>query len=127
MELQKITFEQAQILKELGFIELCNYFFTIEGRLIINSFVTSFNQTNDEDFIDAPEIALVIKWLREVHKININVFYELEFWNCNMFLMDKYEILYFIEGVKTYEEAESKGLDKVLEYLIRLKEEKLTL
>lgn len=100
-----ITFEQAKILKELGFDWKCTHYYDDNGTLTpsfeevsadggyeytisINNLAGNFNLQNGEDdeWCSAPTLAQAQKWLREVKKSDIlidkeNNFYIGVFWN----------------------------------------------
>ena len=72
MKLEVVPFNIAQVLKSKGF-----NLFTQQEYMISCSgdhWLVDWNQHpgHSEEFIKAPEIDLVIKWLREVHNIHIN-------------------------------------------------------
>ncbi|GHV60888.1 hypothetical protein FACS1894195_0470 [Bacteroidia bacterium] len=110
-ELQLVTLYQAKKLKELGFDWIVRRYYekNILGNFtIVSTDSKNYNSSFDECF-SAPTVALAIKWFRNVkntdgevrrHAIGwfsgVNGSYEGEFW-------------------KTYEEAESDLLDKLIE------------
>lgn len=118
MELQKVTFEQAQRLKEIGFpqggIEKCYIQEDNKIKLVYA------NNELYSSWIVAPSLELAAKWLREEKGLYIEPEYCL--------LYDKYDYCLLIKeghitmynddkGYKTYEEALSAGIDKAIEIL----------
>lgn len=67
-----VSYETAQLLKEKGFDESVNRFYEIstgkpslvKSEYCRNSFTTSYS---------APTLQMTLKWLREIHKIHINL------------------------------------------------------
>ena len=78
-ELQLVSFEQAIALKELGFdYPIILYFYknskeVWEEKQDFRSCNKGRNSEFDEDLIARPEIALVFKWLRDVHSIYVYI------------------------------------------------------
>jgi hypothetical protein len=64
-----ITFETAKLAKEKGFNEICEYgYFDRDDEIILD--ISDHNNSDNLD-ISAPTQALLQKWLREVHNINV--------------------------------------------------------
>jgi len=145
MELQIVTFEQAEKLKKLGFDWSFNVgkynILTKEFHFYTEGFCTE--EEMEGYLIPASETSLVLKWLRDVKKIGIyvkpelpdnsdvNLEFSVFFYNHDnpiIKILRKNELLSNLFDDKqdsflfrkTYEEAESFGLDYVLDYLINL-------
>jgi hypothetical protein len=82
-------------------------------------------QSNSFNYVYAPTQSLIQKWLREVHKINIEVT-----WMSDKWFVDNYDLstpmpnksickTLFNErnGFNTYEKALEKGLEKALKLI----------
>lgn len=136
MELNNVTFEQANKLKVLGFPQDYDSIYVVRdcysedgnygtphkvGELIHNPY--GFSQ---DDWIEAPTLELVNKWLRDEKKFYIAV--HLDSWayesRCGYYLVihkidENFDEVSPIEPVffKTYEEALSTGIDYVVELL----------
>ena len=132
MELQRINKEIALKLKELGFNWSVNHYYlydTIEVQQCVSirsdepvDNITS-NSNCLEKYYSAPTQALVVKWLRDVHKIRIFVQYSeangtykfeirvprTEDW--------KMERIGFISSFETYEQAEEAGIIEALKLI----------
>ena len=64
-----VSFETAKLLKEKGFIENCLMYYNKVGDLVEESYKFNWNfQTID---YSAPTLQMAMKWLREVHNIDI--------------------------------------------------------
>lgn len=76
-----VSFETAKLLKEKGFDAECDYFY-VDGELVRaqgcaynwNKGETLFTDYKNE--CSAPTFQLVMKWLREVHHIFIDIDYD---------------------------------------------------
>ena len=115
-----VSYETAKLLKEKGFDESVNRFYEISTG---NSFTTSYA---------APTLQMTLKWLREIHKIHINLdIHWLHFANQNgwMYVIerildngvdyvdskgDEDDAIFF----STYEEACERAIKYVLKNLI---------
>lgn len=64
-----VSFETAKLLKEKGFDEKCNmaYF----NKTLVD--YTMFGFCLGGDLLDCPTLQMAMKWLREIHKIDITV------------------------------------------------------
>jgi len=62
-----VTFEQATLLKELGFDEVCKKLYTFKG----SDFVELPNSNKESLGVSAPEHWQVVEWLRVVKGIHI--------------------------------------------------------
>lgn len=66
-----VSFETAKLLKEAGFDVLCTSQYT-EGECILDTdYLNNFNQ--GEFGYSRPTLALAARWLREVHRIVVDV------------------------------------------------------
>lgn len=90
MEDQLISFETAKLAKEKGFEEYCFSYYNLKGEIKHNYSENGSSTDVDfrvdlEDLLDnfnrgipntysAPTQSLLQKWLREVHKIHIEIF-----------------------------------------------------
>ena len=74
-----VSFETAKLLKEKGFDEPCNSFYEYKKKLYIHDMDKYFpngmkNSDHDKENnkgISAPTLQMAMKWLREVHNIDI--------------------------------------------------------
>ena len=112
-----VSFEIAKLLKEKGFDEYCGYYSSdgeYWGYRVYNH--------KGKDYISAPTLQMAMKWLREVHKIEIRVIYENEklcwYGACNPMNEPSQILLGFGRKCKSYEEACEAGIRYVLENLI---------
>ena len=77
-----VSFETAKLLKEKGFDEPCEGFYVNSG-VLSHTLSNTNNSKWDEDkstigYISAPTQQMAMKWLREVHNINIDI---VSIWN----------------------------------------------
>ena len=71
-----VSFDTAKMLKEAGFDVPCRDFFTIEGdgNVVITEARSCRDHNSFEDcFISRPTQALAARWLREKHRIVVDV------------------------------------------------------
>lgn len=129
-----VSFEQAQKLKALGFIEETTHYYdgdgtfeeqriyiepSLDGRSISVSYVIDggYNKYYSMSF-DAPTLSQACKWLRSkdilIHILpKSNNKYMTQVWE-----ISTYEILETLRGeFDTYEQAQSAGIDVALELL----------
>lgn len=70
-----VTFEQAKLLKTIGFNELVRFYYRITGSGIFESSVVNHNDDQLREtaggmtYVSAPEHWQVVEWLRVKHKI----------------------------------------------------------
>jgi len=128
MELQLVNKEIAIQLKELGFIYMkanCygdNMCYQLpEGELI-----NALKGNTVAGYILAPTQALVCKWLRDIHNLNIKIdttdLFTSQITKIKHKLNYNDSILYFEEGFESYEKAEEAG---ILQAIKLLKEKKI--
>lgn len=110
-----VNFEQAKILKELGFPQLCaNYSYDSEGVLY------DFVDISGDYVFSAPTLYMAQKWLREEKGIFINIDLCCDF-RYQVYLKttlnEDHNIISEASQHSSYEEALSVGIDKALEAL----------
>ena len=116
-----VSFDTARLLKEAGFDVPCTSQYT-EGECIWDTdYLNNFNQ--DEFSYSRPTLALVARWLREVHHYAVCVWYSADYrkWfyahgNMNNMAFDvEYNISDFIYD--SYEEALEAGLQEAIKLI----------
>ena len=118
-----ISFETAKLLKEKGFDERVKSYFT-DGGLEGYMFGTGqkSNSELEDCFYSRPTLQMVMKWLREVHKIEIRVVYDNDrlswYGACNPMNEPSQILLGSGRKSKSYEEACESGIRYCLENLI---------
>lgn len=133
-----VSFEVAKLLKDKEFDEHCfciNYPLLERGHhsiilpnLLNNSMIPFINEYKfcryKEDFITIPTLQMAMKWLREVHKLYIEITPSSK---TNEFIVDSYRIdivtktfdtIYVSSGYDTYEQACEAAIKYCLENLI---------
>ena len=121
-----VSFNTAKLLKEKGFDwEVLNYF-NAGTRLSTTRIARNWNRV--EVFHSAPTLQMAMKWLREVHKLQVSPRYdEVEdekerlhyVWFFDILSMSPYKMLSESEhGYNTYEEACEVAIKYCLENLI---------
>lgn len=71
-----VSFETAKPLKEKGFDEKCFYCFDdVIGESRLSRLLICNNSELVEHHYSAPTLQMAMKWLREVHKIHIEIGY----------------------------------------------------
>jgi hypothetical protein len=113
MNKEFIPYEQALILKELGFDEPCFGYYKYEELLIQGQ-----SKNSDHGFsISAPLYQQVFRWFREKHNLHINKHGNSNYTSFNM-VEPKIEVISFVRYTDTenhYEEAELECLKKLIE------------
>lgn len=76
MKEQIISFSTAKLAKEKGFSEMCTAYYTSStgNGLIARSFNQNKIHLKYGKYCSAPTQSLLQKWLREVHKVEIQIF-----------------------------------------------------
>ena len=119
-----VSFEVAKLLKEKGFDIPLNYFYNSDGR---KCYATSYNwnqTTGDFQDYSCPTLQMAMKWLREVHKIEIYPYHQNSETCTNWwFEIENYQSLvneYESNAIyATYEEAVEAGIRYCLEMLVK--------
>jgi hypothetical protein len=131
-----VTFDIAKKLKEKGFKEKCYaYYFPkgselffnhnpfrggiVEDCLYSNNFLP--NECMASDFVDAPTISQVLKWLREEKKIHIAIDIWGRTWGYDIIKLTSGNSLHWTaynENINNYEQAALAGIEYVLDNLI---------
>lgn len=88
MEEQLVSFDTAKLAKEKGFDEVCLDTYKLDNKTLINKYIIDYEEVVCEDSLKAefeiknsnineayaitsPTQALLQKWLREIHGINV--------------------------------------------------------
>ena len=120
-----VSFETAKLLKEKGFDEPCYaYWHEDENKLIISQSPYALRNITNPCFFGpaAPTLQMVMKWLREVHHLTIDVFHFRD-WKVNIKTIpdDYFKADYSYPELKpaeTYEQACETAIKYCLENLI---------
>jgi hypothetical protein len=124
MEEHFANYNQALALKELGFDEPCIARYIIPGDLVFKGCYEDSNiihlelTQNDicEAHVLAPLKSQVFKWFRDEHNINHVIDKHRKFGFCIQ-LWNNLTCLGEFDEIKTYEEAESACIDKLIELI----------
>ena len=110
MKEQLITLDTAKLAKEKGFdLDLPIRYFRI-GTKIVEAHI-AFADNADEELGQAPTQSLLQKWLREVHRINVEVnYFDNNYWVIGT-------ISHINKYFNTYEEALEYGLKQTLKLI----------
>ena len=115
-----VSFETAKLLKGKGFDVCCMAVYSLQGQF--NNPASVFSLKNNE-FIYAPTLQLAMKWLREVHKLSIELYvdYGLDdesWWSVDVGKIKKGGLIDALTGYRSYEEACEAAIKYCLENLI---------
>ena len=120
-----VSFDIAKLLKEKGFDENCAELYHLRtGEIIQQGVGYVFHNSQWENFVSAPTLQMAMKWLREVHSIDISI--AVRFWNKDedaLVKSWKYTV-YCTDEIEnfgqsnTYEEACEAAIKYCLENLI---------
>lgn len=112
-----VSFETAKLLKEKGFNERTNSYFTDNNEIAVGWFFSRYNR--ESTYLSAPTLQMAMKWLREEHKLFITIEIKGD--------PRKQDFLYFKWGVAKYCSAQinriDNGLDRPEDYWIAPDEE----
>ncbi len=111
-----VSFETAKMLEEIGFDEPCDWAYYNDGKIAA---INAINSTLSRGYISRPTQSLAARWIREVHRIVVDVFFippsakedEWKYFICKMddlvlagdFVSSKFTY-------KTYEQAMEAGI-----------------
>lgn len=109
-----ISFEVAKLLKEKGFDEPCIYVYRHDGSEDI------WDADKEDIACQKPTIQMAMKWLREVHKIHIEIGYNVGYFPVCISTKTNETIPYKLMQGKdfTYEQACEVAIKYCLENLI---------
>jgi len=112
------SFEIAKLLKEKGFDEPCWNYYDLK---LEHYFRPVKNKEWPLNRVSAPTHQMVLKWMREVHKIHV-VIYPYADYSCDNYQFDVYKDGKFVVskdyGYINYEQAVEAALKYTLENLI---------
>ena len=121
-----VSFESAKLLKEKGFDENTpvNYFVG-DDKLrgcVVGVMIYHKRAEGDTHLIACPTLSMAMKWLREVHKIEVRVIYDNNksswYGACNPMRESSQILLGFGHKSKSYEEAAEAAIKYCCENLI---------
>ena len=120
-----VSFETAKLLKEKGFNEKCLMAY-IDGELFDyhdSDFPSVYELENTgDDVVDAPTQQMAMRWLREVHNIKVNIFYNNSNYAIEYFEPNTQtgvdEPVFIGDGYDVYEEATETAIKYCLKNLI---------
>ena len=125
-----VSFEVTKLLKEKGFDEPCYaYWHESEKRLIISQSMHAIQNITNPCFFGpaAPTLQMAMKWLREIHNLNIEIFviknYDKKICEYTYTIMDlnfpgSDDGIDCCNKYKTYEQACEAAIKYCLEHLI---------
>lgn len=129
MKEQLVSKEIAILAKEKGFDWKCMWFYDLDltnRNLFTYRSVENYNDNiifESKNFVSAPTQSLVQKWLRDIHNIHIEIWYnnEMKGWEKTLFALDLKDrkIIHIDDIVRfnTYEETLEHGLQKALKLI----------
>ena len=109
MEEQLISFETAKLAKEKGFKRLCDFSYDEDG-MITGNCEQAYN------FV-APTQSLLQKWLREKHKIHIELQCDSNYYKYFILIYYKTNCVFNLDDSLIYEEALEIGLQEALKLI----------
>ncbi len=116
-----VSFETAKLLKEKGFNWNTDKQFFISDKIVGDYNITDRSR-NPERYLDAPTLQMAMKWLREVHKLHVDVDPSEGDWNPTVITLEDWTCAEkFGDNIPiqdTYEEACEAGIKYCLEKLI---------
>lgn len=125
-----VDFSTAKDLKEVGFDWYCDYnYYMKSNHKIFKQGELLYGATyNEMDWTSAPEQALVIKWLLDIHNLYVVIepHFKQWFWEIRQINnTDSYAVYYIIKSqiytnpnaYKTHDEAQLGGIKECIKYL----------
>jgi hypothetical protein len=114
------TYEQARALKELGFDEPCIAGYQLRLATLFSEIPHTMNgniHKNSEGITTAPLYQQAFRWFRDKHKVGGEIFSQLRPNNNFKYGFRISGSDTISDGFKTYDEAESACLDKLIEII----------
>ena len=117
-----VSYEVAKLLKEKGFNEFCDTGWdnNLYDKAIARNFSYGFDKK--ETWISRPTLQMACKWLREIHKIDIEIFVtyknKIPHYQWRIDCLNNQDTIVETPCCNTYEEAVEAALKYVLENLI---------
>ena len=116
-----VSFEVAKLLKEKGFDEPCHCFYGMRDNQEKPHFFVSNGHNTKETIFScdclAPTLQMAMKWLREVCKQSINLWYDGDIWSSEIYRAVEKEFC-LVGHFQSYEEACEAAIKYCLENLI---------
>ena len=117
-----VSFETAKLLKEKGFDEKCRALYTFWFDEVEGPKEDEAENWNIEPkYFSAPTLQMAMKWLREVHKLAINIEFQIDSptWKWRVYHIEPSEDKHTnFQHYNTYEQACEAGIRYCLENLI---------
>ena len=116
-----VSFETAKLLKEKGFKEITQGYINADQEIYMCPFQQGVYELSDKRY-PYPTLQMAMRWLREVHDIKVNVFY-----NNSTYTIEYFEpntqtgvgkFVFIGDGYHTYEQACETAIKYCLENLI---------
>lgn len=111
-----VTEDVAKALREKGFTEKCRGYY-YNGVFGFSCSHNEYNKQNDVSLISVPSLAQAAKWLREQHKIAIDVVYGENDKFCGGVIDMKTQGLKALLHKNTYEQALNEGIKEALKMI----------
>ena len=122
-----VSFKTAKLLKEKGFDEICFTWYTGKGKFkqgknTYDDYHMNHFQDMDVAKCSAPTLQMAMKWLREVHNLFVDIYYDYDFREGYKFSIHKLTKGTTLEtnnkNYSTYEQACDKAIKYCLENLM---------
>lgn len=118
-----VSYETAKLLKEKGFNEPCRWAYDPNSSSFAKNFSEPKNSELSEYEYSKPTQAMAMRWLREVHNINIDIvsIWNLKRWEYQIFVITPSTAAHpYVDNTlyMGYEEAIDAALEYTLENLI---------
>ena len=125
-----VSFEIAKLLKEKGFDEICFTWYTGKGKFkqgknTYDDYHMNHFQDMDVAKCSAPTLQMAMKWLREVHKIHIQIWIleEKGYWfDIEKIINDQYKhkSLYSTGLEDIYFESHEQACEAAIKYCLEI-------
>lgn len=118
-----VSYETAKLLKEKGFDESCRWAYDPNSSSFAKNFSEPKNSELSEYEYSKPTQAMAMRWLREIHNINIDIvsIWNLKRWEYQVFIITPSTAAHpYVDHTlyMVYEEAIDAALGYILENLI---------
>ena len=122
-----VSYEIAKLLKEKGFNEKVDTFYKMDAEFLKSTLCINYNDVKfalldmhniPENTVSAPTLQMAMKWLREIHNIDISVTPDRKAGYSVLIFKAKRLPFYTLDSYSIYEEACEAAIKYCLENMI---------
>ena len=114
-----VNYPVAKLLKELGFLDACLFYFSLDGtpKEFMEDGNRWFSKGEGGRLILRPTQAQAARFLREHHQISVEPCFIKGDWDCEVWKMTTDRSIEYLQVFDSYESAYEHGLLRALNYI----------